>query len=72
MPDKFPEEQRTFETRLLYIKELFSNLYPKSQIMTSCIEHKLGRSFEQYEQDLKGSVTKLSTEDPIKVLKKIK
>lgn len=71
MIDKFPEEQRTFETRLLFIKSIFSGVYSKDQILTSCIQHKLGRSFEQYVQTMNSSTTYLKAKDPLQVLKKI-
>ena len=39
--DKFPEELRNFETRLLFIEELFTNLFSQCDIMAHCAVHKL-------------------------------
>ena len=69
--DKFPEEERTFETRVKFIKELFSNKFENYQIMAHCIEHKLDRSYQSYLIDLHQSTWQLSGKDPIAVLKKI-
>ena len=72
MVDKFKEEDRTFETRLKFIKEIFSNKYPPYQIMASCIQHKLDRSYEEYIQTIHRSSWLLKNgEDPIEVLKRI-
>lgn len=72
MVDKFPEEERNFETRLKFIKEIFSNKYPQYQIMAHCIQHKLDRSYEQYLQNLHRSSWLLKNgEDPMDVLKRI-
>ena len=47
-----PEESRTFETRVKFINELFSETYSQDQIMASCINHKLNKSFEAYIHDI--------------------
>lgn len=49
---KFNLEDRTFETRLRFIHELFSNKYSQNDILASCIEHKLQRSFESFLEEL--------------------
>lgn len=72
MSDKFPEANRTFETRLLFISDIFSDLFSQSDIMAHCIEHKLGRSFLTYVDELKYSTLSLTGKDPLKVLKNIK
>jgi len=72
MADKFPEELRNFETRLLFLHELFSNLFSQTDIMAHCVEHKLGRSFLAYSEELRRSTLYLNNEDPLKILKKIK
>lgn len=69
--DKFPDEKRTFETRLLFIKELFTNTYEPYQIMAHCIQHKLDRSYESYIKEIHKSVWLLNNKDPLAVLKKI-
>lgn len=69
--NKFPETQRTFETRIKFVRDLFNSKYHTTAIMASCIQHKLGRSFENYLQNLDQSGWNLYGEDPIKVLKRI-
>ena len=68
---KFPEEERTFETRLKFIKELFTNRYEPYQIMAHCIQHKLDKSYEAYLKEIHKSMWLLGNEDPIAVLKRI-
>lgn len=69
--EKFDPEKRTFETRLIFIKEIFLNKHSKSEIMAQCIQHKLGRSFEEYVNTLSKSAWKLKNKDPMKVLRKV-
>ena len=69
--DKFPEEKRNFETRVKFIKELFSNKFENYQIMAHCIEHKLDRSYESYIKDIHKCSWQLENKDPIDVLKRI-
>ena len=66
-----PEDSRTFETRVRFIDEIFSNLYSRDQIMASCITYKLDKSFEAYIKDIHKSLWKLSGKDPIAILRKI-
>lgn len=68
---KFLENERTFETRLKFIKELFTNKYEDYQIMAHCIQHKLDKSYEAYLKDVHRSEWLLGNQDPIAVLKKI-
>lgn len=68
---KFDKNKRTFETRMLFIKELFSNKYSQTQIMANCINYKLDKSLQQYIKDINKSLWSLDGEDPIKVLKRI-
>lgn len=70
--NKFPEEYKTFETRLLFIRELFTNTYERHQIMASCINYKLGKSYEMYLKDIHRSLWNLNGKDPMAILKKIK
>lgn len=72
MTDKFPEEQRTFETRLLFIKGIFTDLHPQCEIMAKCIEHKLDRSYEQYFRAINKDIYNLQNADSINLLKNIK
>ena len=69
--EKFPEEERNFETRIKFIKEIFSNKYEQWQIMAQCITHKLDRSYESYLKDLHKSAWQLEGKDPLAVLKQI-
>ena len=66
-----PESERTFESRLKFIAEIFSNTYTQDQIMASCIQHKLNKSFEAYIKDIHKSLWKLSGKDPMAVLRRI-
>jgi len=69
--EKFPEEERTFETRLIFIHDIFANRYPRSQIMAHCIQHKLDKSYEAYVKEIHKSLWQLYGKDPMAVLKKI-
>lgn len=62
---------RTFETRLLFIQDVFSNIYDKSQIITSSINHKLKCSFETYLNEVEKSKAVLEEKKPLTVLKRI-
>ena len=64
-------EDRTFETRLQFINEIFRNKYKRYQIMASCIKYKLNKSYEAYVKEIHKSVWDLNGKDPIAVLKKI-
>ena len=68
---KFPESERTFETRLKFIKELFSHKFENYQIMAHCIQHKLDKSYEAYLKEIHKSMWLLGNEDPMAVLKRI-
>ena len=65
------EASRTFETRVKFIDEIFSNTYTRDQIMASCISYKLNKSFEVYIKDIHKSLWKLSGRDPMAVLRRI-
>ena len=69
--DKFPKEQRTFETRVKFVRDVFSSKYSESQIMASCAQYKLGRSYDAYVKSIDDSLWKLHGEDPMKILKNI-
>lgn len=51
-----PEETRTFESRLQFINEIFSNRYERHQIMASCINYKLDKSYELYIKEIHKSL----------------
>lgn len=71
MADKFPEEERNFETRVKFIRDIFANKYPQHQIMAGCITHKLDRSYEAYIEEVHRSCWRLHGEDPLAILKRI-
>lgn len=66
-----PESERTFESRLKFINEIFSDTYSSDQIMASCIQYKLNKSFEAYIKDIHKSLWKLSGKDPMAILRRI-
>lgn len=68
---KFDRDQRTFETRIKFINQIFTNKYTPLEIMAHCIQYKLSKSYEAYLQDVMKSVWNLEGEDPIKILKRI-
>jgi hypothetical protein len=68
---KFDKNSRTFETRVQFIDEIFSNTYTRDQIMASCIQYKLDKSFESYIKDIHKSLWRLSGKDPMTVLRRI-
>lgn len=68
---KFDRDQRTFETRLIFIRDIFAEKYPPEQIMAHCIQYKLSKSFEAYLEDLKDSAWRVQGEDAMEVLKRI-
>lgn len=72
MTDKFPEDLRSFETRLQFIIALFENKFDNIDIMAHCVVHKLDRSYLLYNEQLSKSILNLTGEDPLKVLKRIK
>ena len=69
--NKFPENERTFETKVKFIKELFSHKFENYQIMAHCIQHKLDKSYEAYVKEIHKSTWLLESKDPIAVLKRI-
>ena len=68
---KFDRNLRTFETRVTFIKDVFSNKYKPIEIMAHCIKYKLDKSYETYLADILKSVWNLNGQDPIKILKRV-
>ena len=68
---KFNRNQRTFETRVSFIRDIFTNKYEPIEIMAHCIQYKLDKSYETYFKDVLKSVWNLNGKDPIKILKQI-
>jgi predicted GTPase len=68
---KFDRNFRTFETRVTFIHDMFSNKYQPIEIMAHCIKYKLDKSYEVYLKDVLKSVWNLDGQDPMKILKRI-
>lgn len=68
---KFDRNLRTFETRVTFIRDIFSNKYKPIEIMAHCISYKLDKSYEIYLKDILKSVWNLNGQDPMKILKRI-
>lgn len=68
---KFDREARTFETRVTFIHDIFTNKYKPIEIMAHCIRYKLDKSYEVYLKDILKSIWNLNGQDPMKVLKRI-
>lgn len=64
-------QDRTFESRLQFIADIFSNKYERHQIMASCITYKLNKSYEVYLKEIHKSLWNLYGKDPMQILKKI-
>lgn len=68
---KFNRDLRTFETRVSFIRDIFTNKYKPIDIMAHCIQYKLDKSYEAYFNDILKSIWNLNGQDPIKILKHI-
>jgi hypothetical protein len=68
---KFDRNARTFETRVSFIRDIFTNKYEPIEIMAHCVQYKLDKSYEVYLGDLLKSVWNLDGQDPMKILKRI-
>ena len=68
---KFDRDSRTFETRVSFVRDVFSNKYEPIEVMAHCIKYKLDKSYEIYLKDVIKSVWTLNGQDPMKVLKRI-
>lgn len=68
---KFDRDARTFETRVTFIRDIFTNKYEPIEIMAHCIQYKLDKSYEVYLKDVLRSVWTLHGQDPMKILKRI-
>ena len=68
---KFDRDLRTFETRVSFIRDIFSNKYQPIEIIAHCIQYKLDKSYEVYLKDILKSVWNLDGQDPMKILKRI-
>lgn len=65
-------DTRTFESRLLFIKDLFEHTFDNSIIMGRCIQYKLNESYNTSEKERADSIKAIKQADPIEVLNKIK
>jgi predicted GTPase len=68
---KFDRNERTLETRVSFIREIFTNKYKPIEIMANCIQYKLDKSYEVYLKDVLKSVWNLNGQDPLKILKRV-
>ena len=68
---KFDRNARTFETRVTFIRDIFTNKYQPIEIMAHCIQYKLDKSYETYFNDILKSIWNLNGQDPMKILKRI-
>ena len=68
---KFDRNKRTFETRVSFIRDIFTNKYEPIEIMAHCAKYKLDKSYEVYIKDVLKSIWNLNGKDPIKILKQI-
>lgn len=62
---------RTFETRLEFIKEIFSHTFTKQEILASSVQFKLNKTYEQYIEDVNRSLAYLRNREAEKVIKKL-
>lgn len=68
---KFNRDSRNFETRVSFIREIFTNKYEPKEIMAHSIQYKLDKSYEKYLADVLKSVWNLNGQDPMKILKRV-
>lgn len=68
---KFDRNARTFETRVGFIRDIFTNKYEPIEIMAHSIQYKLDKSYEIYFKDILTSIWNLNGRDPMKILKSI-
>ena len=54
--EKFQEDKRTFETRITFIRDLFSSKYTENQIMANCVQYKLDKSLQAYIKEIHKSL----------------
>ena len=68
---KFDRDSRTFETRVTFIRDIFSNKYAPIEILAHSIQYKLDKSYEIYLADVLKSIWNLNGQDPMKILKRV-
>jgi predicted GTPase len=68
---KFNRDARTFETRIAFIRDIFTNKYKPIEIMAHCVKYKLDKSYEVYLKDILKSIWNLNGQDPMKILKRV-
>ena len=66
------KENRTFETRLEFIANIFGHPLSKTEILASSVQFKLNKTYEIYLEEVNRSLSILASHDPTKVLSKIK
>ena len=65
------KEKRTFETRLQFISSIFTNPKTPEEIYRASIEHRLGRTYEAYLNEVNQSLDILLEKNALTVAKKI-
>lgn len=65
------KSERTFVTRLEFIKSIFAEKYDQSTILAGSIQHKLDVAQDNYDIELQDSINDLEKRNAIKILKKI-
>jgi hypothetical protein len=68
---KFDRNLRNFETRVSFIRDIFSNKHTPLEIMAHSIKYKLDKSYEKYLTDILKNIWNLKGQDPMKILKRV-
>lgn len=68
---KADDQNRTFETRLSFLKDVSAHPLTQEQLMTKSVEAKLNNTSFNYEKELEKSLSNLKNKDPQRVAKKM-
>lgn len=64
-------DTRTFESRLLFLKNIFENTFSRSEIMGRCILYKLNGTYDTYQENVNKSVDNIVNSNPLTMLTKL-
>lgn len=64
-------DTRTFESRLLFLKDIFENTFSKTEIMGRCILYKLNGTYDTYQENVDKSVDTIVNSNPLTMLAKL-
>lgn len=64
-------DTRTFESRLLFLKDIFENTFSKSEIMGRCILYKLNGTYDTYQENINRSAEKIVNNNPLTMLTRL-